>query len=76
MEEVKDEAVVIRPRDLYPPEEFGSIQRATGGLAYGGETTPGPFSESMQSGLEEEIDVQDIIKEPGAVLGLVTSPIS
>ena len=65
VEEVKDEAVVIRPRDLYPPEEFGSIQRATGGLAYGGETTPGPFSESMQSGLEEEIDVQDIIKEPG-----------
>ena len=65
VEEVKDEAVVIRQRDLYPPEEFGSIQRATGGLAYGGETTPGPFSESMQSGLEEEIDVQDIIKEPG-----------
>ena len=65
VEEVKDEAVVIRPRDLYPPEEFGSIQRATGGLAYGGETTPGPFSESVASGLEEEIDVQDIIKEPG-----------
>ena len=65
VEEVEEVVARPRPRDIYPPEEFGSIQRATGGLAYGGETTPGPFSESMQSGLEEEIDVQDIIKEPG-----------
>ena len=34
-------------------------------MSYGGEITPGPFSESVASGLEEEIDVQDIIQEPG-----------
>ena len=44
------------------PEDFVGVLRE---MSYGGEITPGPFSESMQSGLEEEIDVQDIIQEPG-----------
>ena len=33
---------------------------AKSGWAYGGEVTPGPFSESMQTGLEEEIDIKDL----------------
>jgi hypothetical protein len=33
---------------------------ANSGFAYGGEVTPGPFAESMQTGLEEEIDIQDL----------------
>ena len=33
---------------------------ANQGWAYGGEVTPGPFSESMQTGLEEEIDIKDL----------------
>ena len=52
------------PPNVRGKREFGQ-QELTKQMAYGGETTPGPFSESMQSGLEEEIDVQDIIKEPG-----------
>jgi len=39
--------------------EVGSIPNTTG-FAYGGEVTPGPFAESMQTGLEEEIDIQDL----------------
>ena len=52
------------PPNVRGKREFGQ-QELTKQMAYGGETTPGPFSESMQSGLEEEIDVQDIIQEPG-----------
>jgi len=39
--------------------EVGSIPNTTG-FAYGGDATPGPFAESMQTGLEEEIDIQDL----------------
>jgi hypothetical protein len=39
--------------------EVGSIPNTTG-FAYGGDVTPGPFAESMQTGLEEEIDIQDL----------------
>jgi len=33
---------------------------ANSGFAYGGEVTPGPFAESTQTGLEEEIDIKDL----------------
>ena len=39
--------------------EVGSIPNTTG-FAYGGDATPGPFAESTQTGLEEEIDIKDL----------------
>jgi len=49
--------------------EFGQSQNpgygfpgtyANNEFAYGGEVTPGPFAESTQTGLEEEIDIKDL----------------
>ena len=54
VEEVEDEAVVVRPKDLYPLEKYGSIQRANGGLAMGGE--PGLESNIFEESSEVVTD--------------------
>jgi hypothetical protein len=57
MENVQDAAEFGESQD---PGYGFSDSYANSGFAYGGEVTPGPFAESMQTGLEEEIDIQDL----------------
>jgi hypothetical protein len=65
-DKIIDEAEIENTQDA---ADFGQSQDpgygftddyANSGFAYGGEVTPGPFSESMQTGLEEEIDIKDL----------------
>ena len=65
-DQIIDNAAIENTQDA---AEFGQSQDpgygfsgdyAKSGWAYGGEVTPGPFSESMQTGLEEEIDIKDL----------------
>ena len=57
MENIEDAAEFGDSQD---PGYGFSDSYANSGFAYGGEVTPGPFAESMQTGLEEEIDIQDL----------------
>ena len=65
-DKIIDNAAIENTQDA---AEFGQSQDpgygfsgdyAKSGWAYGGEVTPGPFSESMQTGLEEEIDIKEL----------------
>ncbi len=57
MENVQDAAEFGESQD---PGYGFSGDYANDTFAYGGEVTPGPFAESTQTGLEEEIDIQDL----------------
>ena len=65
-DQIIDNAAIENTQDAaefgqsHDPGSGFSGDYAKSGGAYGGEVTPGPFSESMQTGLEEEIDIKDL----------------